>query len=213
MSTGKHHQSGKSGVAATSAAASAAPEAQPILRQRGKGIQSYGTVVRFQLALSEEACQTNVTALNQILADSLHLRDLYLKYHWQVAGPTFSELHRLFHKHFKKQNMLVDKLGHRVQLLGGVSVATPQDVAEVTKIERAPREREQVPVSLSRLLDGHEVILKVCREAERVASANGDEGTAELLADHVIRHNEKQVWVVSEHLVNTPLVIATAAHP
>jgi starvation-inducible DNA-binding protein len=206
MATGKQHQPVKSG-------GTAAVEAQPILNQRGKGIQPYGTLVYFQLALSDEARQTNVDALNQILADSMHLRDLYLKYHWQVAGPTFFELHRLFRKNFKKQSRLVEKLGHRVQLLGGVSVATPHDVAEMTKIERAPRDREQVPVELSRLLDGHELILKECHEATRTASANGDEGTAELLADHIIRHNEKQVWLLSEHLVNTPLVSATAARP
>jgi starvation-inducible DNA-binding protein len=183
-------------------------EAQPILGQRSPEIQPYGTLVFYPLALSEEARAESVAKLNQILSDTIALRDMYKKHHWQVAGPTFYQLHLLFDKHFKEQLELTDMLGERVQTLGGISIAMPHDVADMTKVERPPRGREEVPVQLSRLLEAHTVILEESHELVKISACNGDDGTNNLLASFVIPLNEKQVWFVSEHLVDTPLVRA-----
>jgi starvation-inducible DNA-binding protein len=148
--------------------------------------------------------------LNQLLADTMTLRDLYKKSHWQVAGPTFYQLHLLFDKHYEEQSELVDSIAERIQLLGGVSIAMAADVAETTQIERPPRGREEVPVQLSRLLDAHQVIIRDSREFARRASTLGDDGTNDLVVSEVLRTNELQVWFVSEHLVNVPLVKAEA---
>ena len=146
--------------------------------------------------------------LNQLLADSMTLRDLYKKAHWQVAGPTFYQLHLLFDKHFSEQTELVDAIAERIQLLGGVSLAMAPDVSETTRIPRRPRGREEVPVQLSRLLDAHQIIIRDCRELARRASQIGDDGSNDLVVSQVLRTNELQVWFLSEHLVNVPLVEA-----
>src|SRR5689334_11815596 len=122
-----------------------------------------------------------VHLLNQILADTMALRDLYKKSHWQVSGPTFYQLHLLFDKHFTEQVELVDELAERIMLLGGISVAMAHDVAETTSIPRPPRGREEVPVQISRLLEAHEIILKEARTAARRASKLEDDGTNDLL--------------------------------
>jgi len=134
---------------------------------------------------------------------------LYRKHHWQVSGPTFYQLHLLLDKHYEEQAKLVDMIAERIQALGGISIAMPHDIAEMTRIERPPRGREEVPVQLSRLLEGHEVILKEIREAAKQAQANGDDGTADLLVSQLIRTHELQVWFVAEHLVQTPVVDAS----
>jgi starvation-inducible DNA-binding protein len=136
------------------------------------------------------------------------LRDLYKKSHWQVAGPTFYQLHLLYDKHHDEQVELVDSIAERIQLLGGVSIAMAPDVAETTQIERAPRGREEVPVQLSRLLDAHQIIIRQTRKLARRASELGDDGTNDLLVSEVLRGNELQVWFLSEHLVNVPLIEA-----
>ncbi|AUX37131.1 DNA polymerase [Sorangium cellulosum] len=184
-------------------------EAQPLLRQRSTEIQPFGTVVDYQLVLSSKARALSVGALNQILTDTLVLRDLYKKHHWQVSGPTFYQLHLLFDKHFKEQSALIDMLGERVQTLGGIAVAMAHDVVEMTRIERPARGREQVPVQISRLLDAHEVVIADTREALKVTAQSDDAGTADLLMGDVLRTNEMHVWFLSEHLVDTPLVRAT----
>ena len=146
--------------------------------------------------------------LNQLLADTMTLRDLYKKSHWQVSGPTFYQLHLLFDKHYDEQVEIVDAIAERIQLLGGISIAMAADVAETTQIERPPRGREEVPVQLSRLLDAHQIIIRECRTLAERASTLGDDGTNDLVVSDVLRRNELQVWFLSEHLVNMPLVEA-----
>lgn len=188
--------------------------AQPRFQQRAAEIQAYGTVnLLLPLELEEPVRLEMTEQLNQLLADIMTLRDLYKKSHWQVSGPTFYQLHLLFDKHFAEQVELVDAVAERIQLLGGVSIAMAPDVAETTQIERPPRGREEVPVQLSRLLNGHQIIIRLCRTLARRASELGDDGTNDLVVSEVLRTNELQVWFLSEHLVNMPLVEAVGAAP
>lgn len=185
--------------------------AQPRLHQRAREIQAYGTVSHMLPLELEEPVRLEMTEqLNQLLADTMTLRDLYKKSHWQVAGPTFYQLHLLFDKHYDEQVELVDAIAERIQLLGGVSLAMAPDIAETTQIERPPRGREEVPVQLSRLLDAHQIIIRQTRKLARRASELGDDGTNDLLVSEVLRGNELQIWFLSEHLVNMPLVEAVA---
>src|SRR6516164_8365288 len=183
--------------------------AQPRLHQRAREIQAYGTVNHMLPLELEEPVRLEMTEqLNQLLADTMTLRDLYKKSHWQVAGPTFYQLHLLYDKHYDEQAELVDSIAERIQLLGGISIAMAADVADTTQIERPPRGREEVPVQLSRLLDAHQVIVSDARGLARRASTLGDDGTNDLVVSEVLRTNELQIWFLSEHLVNVPLVHA-----
>ena len=65
-----------------------------------------------------------------------------------------------------------------------------------------------MPVPISRLLHGHEIVIKEARAMARRAADAGDDGTNDLLVSHVIRRNELQVWFVAEHVVDAPLVQA-----
>lgn len=181
-------------------------KAAPSLSQAQREIQPYGTLIQLPNALEPKICMKSVERLNTILADTITLRDLYKKHHWQVAGPTFYQLHLLFDKHYDEQVELVDQIAERIQLLGGISIAMAQDVAELTRIPRPPRGREAASVQISRLLKAHEILVKDVRQAADQASENGDEGTNDLLVSNVIRTNELQVWFLAEHLVNVPVV-------
>jgi len=182
---------------------------QPLLHQKGKEIQAYDAVIRnVPIGLSLEIREAAIQQMNQVVADTVTIRDLYKKCHWQVAGPTFYQLHLLFDKHYHEQSELVDKLAERVQILGGVSIAMAQDVAETTIIPRPPRGREEVPIQISRLLEAHELIIKEVREAAKHAEELGDAGSNDLYVSDVLRTNEMQVWFLSEHLVHMPLVAA-----
>src|SRR5712671_3652272 len=178
--------------------------ATPIAHQQAHEIQPFGHLVRMPIALSEQTCAESVTNLNQLLADTMTLRDLYKKHHWQVAGPTFYQLHLLFDKHYDEQNELVDSIAERIQLLGGVSIAMAPDVAETTLIPRPPKGREEVPVQISRLLHAHEIVLEEAHTMARLAAERGDGGTNDLIVSDVIRRNELQVWFLAEHVVDVP---------
>ena len=174
---------------------------QPSLHQSARETQAYGQIMPMPHGLETKAAKQSVDSLNQVLADSITLRDMYKKHHWQVVGPTFNELHLMYDKHFLEQVELVDSLAERIQLLGGIALAMAGDVAEETRIPRPPRGREPAAVQLSRLVDAHTLILKEAREYAEKADDLGDSGTNDLLVSEVVRANELQVWFLSEHLV------------
>jgi starvation-inducible DNA-binding protein len=182
--------------------------ARPMIGQQAAEIQPFGTIVKLPIGLSEEVCAESVERLNQILADTMTLRDMYKKHHWQVSGKTFYQLHLLFDKHYEAQVELVDEIAERIQVLGGLGYAMAPDVAEATNIPRPPKGREEVPVQISRLLTAHEIILQGARASAKKAAELGDDGTNDLLVSDVVRANELQVWFLAEHLVGAPLVRA-----
>jgi starvation-inducible DNA-binding protein len=179
---------------------------QPMLMQQGHEIQQYGTLRNFSIALNPIARSESCALVNQVLADTIILYHLYKKHHWLMRGHTFYQLHLLLDKHASEQIELIDALGERVQTLGGVAIADPRHVAEVTKIQRPPNGVEEVPVMLSRLLEAHELIIGELRVAIDKTAANQDSGTNDLLVSQALRTHETQVWFLAEHLVDTPLV-------
>jgi starvation-inducible DNA-binding protein len=182
---------------------------QPRTHQRSREIQKFGTVVHALPIDLEEPVRLEMTEqLNFLLADTMTLRDLYKKSHWQVSGPTFYQLHLLFDKHFGEQSEIVDTIAERIQTLGGLALAMAHDVAETTRIERCTKGREEVPVQISRLIDAHQIIIGHCRTLARRASTLGDDGTNDMVVSDVLRPGEMQVWFLSEHLVDMPLVEA-----
>ncbi len=172
----------------------------------GKEVQRFGTLRDLPIALPDKARRESCRALNEILADTTILYALYKKHHWNVAGPTFYQLHLLFDKHAEEQLELVDELAERVQLLGGIAVGDPRHAAELTTIERAPDGAEDVPAQITRLLRAHETILGKTREAIEATEESKDWGSNDLLMSDVLRTNELQVWFIAEHLVDVPLI-------
>ncbi|HMN95534.1 MAG TPA: DNA starvation/stationary phase protection protein [Phycisphaerales bacterium] len=171
------------------------------LRRGGSAgeIQPFGAVVPRAIALPASTCAGSIADLNSVLADTMALRDLYRKCHWQVSGMSFTELHELFDRHYGQQDEIVDLVAERIAMLGGVSVAMPHDVAEATSIPRPPLGRESAPAQLQRLLDAHEIVIRGARRVAGSAADRGDDGTNDLVVGQVIRTNEKQAWFVAEH--------------
>src|ERR1700751_5316274 len=104
--------------------------AAPLTGQRAHEIQAFGSVVPMPIALADDTRRASADNLNQLHADTITLRDLYKKHHWQVSGPTFYQLHLLFDKHFNEQSELVDGIAERITTLGGVSIAMSAAVTE-----------------------------------------------------------------------------------
>lgn len=183
---------------------------EPHLGQHAPETQRYGTLRQVPIALAAEARTESAQLLNEILADTTILYALYKKHHWLVAGPTFYQLHLLFDKHAEEQAELIDELAERVQMLGGIAVGDPRHAAELTTIPRPPDGAEPVPVMIDRLLQAHEIVIEKVREGIKATEESEDWGTNDLLMGDVLRRHELQVWFLSEHLVDMPLVDATA---
>jgi starvation-inducible DNA-binding protein len=178
----------------------------PKLDVRAPEIQPYGTLRRLPIGLPDRARSESCELVNEILADTMILYGLYKKHHWLVAGPTFYQLHLLFDKHAEEQAELIDLLAERVQSLGGIAVGDPRHAAELTTIPRPPDGAEEVAVMIDRTLQTHEAIIEKVRAAITATEESEDWGTNDLLMGDVLRRHELQVWFLSEHVVDVPLV-------
>jgi|SRR5579862_1684795 len=165
--------------------------------------QAFDDVADMRIALARNVRAASVAALNQILADTMSLRDLYKKHHWQTSAATFYELHLLFDKHHDAQEELIDAIAERIQTLGGTAIAMAADVAETTTLVRPPRDHEAPSRQLARLADAHERVLQALRPAARRATELGDDGTNDLLVSDVLRTNEKQAWFIHQLLATS----------
>src|SRR5436305_15304941 len=180
----------------------------PHWHAQAKEIQAFGSVIQdMPHRLPAKVREQMVSKLNQLLADSITLRDMYKKHHWQVSGPTFYQLHLLFDKHFDEQVEMVDTIAERIQIIGGVTIAMAPDIAETTRIQRPPRGREEVPVQISRLLEAHKLIIETCLEISEAADKAGDRVTNDLVISEILRPNELQSWFIGQHLVQMPLIL------
>jgi starvation-inducible DNA-binding protein len=182
------------------------PSPDPLLGRPSGELQRFGTVRSIPNGLDAKARAESCELLNEVLADSLILYALYKKHHWLVAGPTFYQLHLLFDKHAEEQEALIDEIAERVQALGGIAVGDPRHAAELTSIERAPDGAEDVPDMIARTLRAHESVLVRVREGIETTEESKDWGSNDLLMGDVLRTNELQVWFLSAHLVEMPLV-------
>jgi len=182
-------------------------ESQPHLHQHSREVQRFDQLRDMPLGLSEGVRSEMAARLNQVLADTRILHDLYKKSHWLMRGATFYQLHLLLDRHAEQQEKIVDLLAERVQTLGAIAVGDPRHVAEITRIPRPPDGAEEVPAMLSRLLEAHEHIIKDARELAQRADELGDLVTNDILVSDVLRTNELQVWFIAEHLVDRPLVV------
>ena len=171
-------------------------------------IQEFGSVIEdMPHRLDAKVRAKMVGMLNILLADSIAIRDMYKKHHWQVSGPTFYQLHLLFDKFYEEQSELVDTIAERIQLLGGVTVAMGGDAAELTTIPRPPKGKEEVPVQISRLLEAHKIIMNSCHDIAEAADDCGDDGTNDMAVSDILRPNELQSWFIGQHLVEMPLIL------
>ena len=161
-------------------------------------IQKPGELRTLPLGLDTGVIKKSLSLLEQTLVDSYMLYSMYKKHHWQLLGPTFYQLHLLFDKHATEQLELIDTLAERMQLLGGVAIAMPQDIAERTLIERPPAGGESWEAMITRLMDAHSVVIGDARKG--ADGTNDDDGTNDLFVSQVLRTNELQLWFISSHL-------------
>lgn len=185
--------------------ASTTTGAQPNYHPKSYELQRYGMVHAVPLGMPEETLKQNVGMLNQLLADSITLYDLYKKHHWQVTGPTFYQLHLLLDKHAGEVLETVDLIAERIQTLGGVTTGMPFEVAEMTKIEHPPTGQEDVPALLARTVNAHATVITTIRDGIEQTDDNKDYATNDLLSSRILPMHELQVWFVSQHLVDTPI--------
>ncbi len=146
------------------------------------------------IGISKQDRQDIAEGLKRLLADSYTLYLQTHNFHWNVTGPQFRELHLMFEEHYTELATAVDDIAERIRTLGVAAPGTYKAFAQLSSIE----EVDGVPAAADMvvtLTEGHEQVVKTCRDVIKKAQDADDESTAALVGDRM-RVHEKTAWML-----------------
>ena len=129
-----------------------------------------------------------LAVLEELLAQSIYLRDLYRSARWQTAAIQYHHLHQLFDRHYKEQVHLVDVVIDRIRTLGGRPLFA-RDALQETRFAGALRGHKAAAHLLNQLLDAHESVLNTGRPN---GSAMNSQGVHDFALGQVVLTNDAQ---------------------
>ena len=132
--------------------------------------------------------------LKRLLADSYTLYLQTHNFHWNVTGPQFRELHLMFEEHYTELATAVDDIAERIRTLGVFAPGTYKEFAALSNI----KETDSVPSGndmVAILSQGHEQVVRTCRDVLKVAQEADDESSVSLVSDRMVLH-EKTAWML-----------------
>lgn len=146
----------------------------------------------------------NLSAVNSlltaVLADAVVLYTKTRKFHWNVSGNSFMELHKLFEKHYKKLEESIDEIAERINKLGAKTPGTMSEFLESATLKEAPGKYPAQKEMIRELLKDHEtVIVQLRKDIDKCDEKFGDKGTADFLTD-LIREHETLAWTLRRYL-------------
>lgn len=146
----------------------------------------------------------NLAAVNNVLiavlADAVVLYTKTRKFHWNVSGNSFMELHKLFEKHYKKLEASIDEIAERINKLGAKTPGTMSEFLASASLKEAPGKYPAQKEMIRELLKDHEmVIVQLRKDIDKCDEKFGDKGTADFLTD-LIREHETLAWTLRRYL-------------
>ncbi|MES2798024.1 MAG: DNA starvation/stationary phase protection protein [Bacteroidota bacterium] len=152
------------------------------------------------IGISKEHLQTSVTLLSSILSDEMTLYIKTRKFHWNVSGESFMELHKLFQSQYAELEETIDEIAERIGKLGSKAIGTMKEFSELTRLKESPNVYPSQKEMLNELLSDHEtVIVELRKDIDVMAAQNNDAGTTDFLTG-IMEHHETTAWVLRRYL-------------
>lgn len=153
-----------------------------------------------KIGLSEINLQKSINLLSVVLADEMTLYIKTRKFHWNVSGNSFMELHKLFETQYNELEQLIDEVAERINKLGGKTIGTMEEFSKLTRIKENPNKYPAQKAMLTELLADHEAVIEDLRKDIDICSdENHDAGTADMLTKILMKH-ETNAWILRRYL-------------
>lgn len=153
-----------------------------------------------EIGITEKNLQNSISLLSVVLSDEMTLYIKIRKFHWNVSGGSFMELHKLFQAQYAELEEAIDEVAERIGKLGGKAIGTMKEFSELTKLKESPDKYPSQKEMLNELLSDHEtVIVELRKDIDVCADVNKDMGTADFLTGLMQKH-ETMAWVLRRYL-------------
>lgn len=152
------------------------------------------------IGITEKHLDKTIVLLSTILADEMTLYIKTRKFHWNVSGHSFMELHLLFKSQYTELEETVDLIAERISKLGGKAIGTMKEFAKLTRLKENPDTYPSQKDMTKELLDDHEkVIVALRKDIEICGDENKDAGTTDFLTG-ILEEHETTAWVLRRYL-------------
>ena len=155
--------------------------------------------IKTDIGVKDDARKKIVETLNMRLSDEYVLYTKTRKYHWNVIGPRFHQLHEFFKEQYEILDEMVDEIAERARQLGGKSLGTLDEFARNSSINEEPGQNPDAQTMISNLLNDHERVIKTLRKNADEAEELEDMVTNDFLLEAAQKH-EKMAWMLRAHL-------------
>ena len=149
-----------------------------------------------KLGITEENVKKSVNMLSIALADEMTLYVKTRKFHWNVSGQSFMELHKLFEAQYTQLEAIIDEIAERISKLGSNTIGTMDEFSKITRLKEAPGKYPAQKDMLKELLADHESIILELRKDVEVDS---DVGTTDYFTK-LIQDHETIAWTLRRYL-------------
>ncbi|MCX6353128.1 MAG: DNA starvation/stationary phase protection protein [Bacteroidetes bacterium] len=152
------------------------------------------------IGIHEKNLNKSVVLLSTILADEMTLYIKTRKFHWNVSGESFMELHKLFQSQYTELEETIDEVAERINKLGGKTIGTMKEFSNLSRLKEAPDKYPNQKDMLKELLGDHESLIKDLRkDVETSNDKNKDLGTADFLTG-IMEQHETTAWILRRYL-------------
>jgi starvation-inducible DNA-binding protein len=151
------------------------------------------------IGISENHLKRIIALLTKTLADEVTLYTKIRKFHWNISGDSFMELHKLFQAQYNELEENIDEIAERINKLGGITIGTMTEFLEITSINESPNVYPNQKEMIKELLADHETIVKELRKNIDESNENKDVGTVDFLTGLMQQH-ETMAWILRRYL-------------
>lgn len=151
------------------------------------------------IGLSQKNLDASINVLSVVLADEVVLYTKTRKFHWNVSGNSFMELHKLFEEDYKVLEINIDEIAERINKLGGKTIGTMKEFLDKTNLKESPNVYPNQKEMITELLSDHETIIKGLRDDIEKCDEAKDAGSADFLTG-LLKQHEKIAWVLRRYL-------------
>lgn len=156
--------------------------------------------MKIQIGITEAHLKNSISILSSILANEMTLYIKIRKFHWNVSGQSFMELHKLFEGQYTQLEQSIDEVAERISKLGGKTIGTMKEFADLTIIKESPNQYPAQKEMIKELVEDHEtVIVQLRKDVDTSADENKDAVTADFLTGLMEAH-ETMAWTLRRYL-------------
>ena len=151
------------------------------------------------LGITDKNLKSVNDLLNKVLADGNVLYIKLRKFHWNLAGDNFMELHKLFEDQYDAVAEAVDEVAERISTLGGIAIGTTSEFAKLSQLKENPGKLPSNQEMIKELVNDHETIVKSLRQfVDDTEEKYADKGTSDFLTGLMQAH-EKMAWKLRKY--------------